>query len=98
MGSIFTQAFAWLKGLAIISFGIKALKHLWPFLLIFILWPEIDSMMSGLFPFWGEYVSSVTGVVSNGAYYLRQLPFIEPIYAWIEQFCKAAWTRLVTAF
>ena len=98
MGSIFTQAFAWLKSLAIVSFGIKALKHLWPFLLIFIFWPEIDAGMSNIFPFWGQYVSSVTGVVNNGAFYLRKLPFIEPIFSWVAQFAKAAWTRIVTAF
>lgn len=98
MNPIFAQAFAWLKGLAIVNLGLKALKQLWPLLIIFIFWPEIDDMMSGLFPFWNQYMSSVSGVICNGAYYLRQIPFIEPIFSWGERFLSAVGQRLQMIF
>ena len=96
MNSIFNQAFAWLKGLAIVHFAITALKHLWPFILLFLFWPEINSMMSNLFPFWNQYISSVTGAISDGSYYLRQIPFIKPVFDWLSSFLKACGNRIAS--
>ena len=96
MNSIFAQAFAWLKGLAIIHIAVTALKRLWPFLLLFIFWPEINSMLGNLFPFWNEYMSSVSGVISNGSYYLRQIPFIKPVFDWLSDFFRACGRRIAT--
>lgn len=94
MDSILVQAVSWLKGLAIISFGLKALKHLWPLILLFIFGPEFNVTRSGLFPFWNENISSVTDVISDGAYYLRKLPLIAPIF----EFTATEWNRLIMLF
>lgn len=85
---------SWLKGLAIISFGFKALKHLSLLILLFIFGPEFNVTRSGLFPFWNENISSVTDVILDGAYYLRKLPLIAPIF----EFTATEWNRLIMLF
>lgn len=96
MYPMFNQAFAWLKGLAIVHFAITALNHLWPLILLFLFWPEVNSMMSSLFPFWNEYVSSVTGVISDVTHYLRQIPFIKHVFDWLSSFFDACGDRIAS--
>lgn len=92
---IFAEAFAWLKGLAIVNWGIKAIKQLWPFLLALLFWPEFDALMCNLFPFWEEYISSVLGVLKDGSYYLRELPILNPFFTWFDKFLYAAHNRIL---
>lgn len=89
------QAFSWLKGITLIHWAAKAIKQLWPFLLLFIFWPEIDSTLSKIFPFWADYCSEVSSIISNGALYLRQIPVVASIFDWLAKFFKSCKNRLI---
>lgn len=83
------KLFAWLKGLTIVHFAVQALKHLWPLILLFIFWPEIDGMMSR-FAWWREYISAVSRYVVTASNALRQIP----VFSKISDAIGSGWNTL----
>lgn len=77
------RLFSFLKGAAIVRWGLLAIRNLWPFLLAFVFWPEIDSMLSGFFPWWGRYISAVSGYVVDASQQLRQVPYLGSVFAFL---------------
>lgn len=91
------NAWQYLKGLTVIHWGIKALKALWPYLLVFILWPEIDAMLSSLFPFWSVYMGEVSAIVAKGSNAIRSLPGLEQGFEWLDNILVEIKLRLINA-
>ena len=86
---------AHVKGLAIIGWAVKALKQLWPFLLAIIFWPEIDALLSGLLPFWDEYVRFFSDYVLELSGYIRAIPYLGDAFEWLDKAFAALKDRLV---
>lgn len=87
----------YLKGLTIIHWAVKALKALWPFLLILIFWPEIDALLSSIFPFWSQYMGEVSAILSNATSWIRSLPGLEQAFAWLDNALAEIKVRIVNA-
>ncbi len=90
-----STVFQYLKGLAIINWGIKALKQLWPFLLAIIFWPEIDALLGGIFPFWDKYMSTVSTYIINLSSYIRAIPLLGDFFEWLDRVFLDIKVRLV---
>ena len=78
------KLFSYLKGLVLIRWAAIALKSLWPFLVLFIFWPEIDSMMSS-FSWWSAYCANFSQYVVNAANTLRDIPVLGPVFEFIDE-------------
>ena len=91
------KLFSWLKGLTIIHFAAQAIKHLWPFLLLFIFWPEIDEMLSG-FSWWREYVSALSAYVVTASNTLRQIPAFGKVLEVLDNAWASIKLRVVELF
>lgn len=78
------KLFGYLKGLVIIKWALQAIKSLWPLILIFLFWPEIDNMM-GRFSWWQTTVSGLSEYVKNAANTVRGLPVIRNIVDFLSQ-------------
>lgn len=92
-----TKLFSWLKGLTIVHFAVRALKSLWPLILLFIFWPEIDDMMSG-FGWWREYISTASNYVVTASNTLRQIPALGKVFEALDSGWKAIKNRVVEFF
>lgn len=90
-----SSVFQYLKGLAIINWGLKALKQLWPFLLAIIFWPEINALLGGLFPFWDKYMATVSSYITNLSSYIRAIPFLGDFFIWLDRVFLDIKVRLV---
>ena len=88
------KLFSWLKGLVIIDFAIKALKHLWPLILLFVFWPEIDSMMSG-FSWWKQYISFASETVIKASMTLREIPVVGNIIDSVDEVWNSVRLRIL---
>lgn len=89
------KLFFYLKGLAIVNWAVTALKNLWPFLLIIIFWPEIDSFCVKYIPLWNEYMGQISGALTNGASMLRSLPVVSDIISFLGGFVSPVKQRLI---
>lgn len=87
--------FQYLKGLAIVSWGLKALKQLWPFLLAIVFWPEIDALLGGIFPFWNQYMGSVSAYITQLTAWLRALPVLGDFFTWLDSAFLSIKLRLI---
>lgn len=88
------KLFSFLKGAAIIRWGAIALKNLWPFLLFFIFWPEIDGMMSS-FSWWRDYVSAVSQYVVTASNTVRNIPYLGSVFKFIDEAWESIKQRLL---
>lgn len=90
-----SNLFQYLKGLAIVGWGLKALKQLWPFLLAIIFWPEIDALLGGIFPFWNQYMGTVSGYIINLTTWIRDLPGLGNFFKWLDDAFVSIRVRLI---
>lgn len=88
------KLFSYLKGLAIIRWGLIAIKNLWPFLLAFIFWPEIDSLMRG-FSWWRDYCATFSQYIIDASSALREVPVFGPVFEFIDESWSSIRQRLI---
>jgi hypothetical protein len=88
------KLFSYLKGLTLVHWAAVALKNLWPFLVLFIFWPEIDSMM-GSFSWWREYCSVLSQYLVTASNTLRDMPILGPVFEFIDESWSSIRHRLL---
>lgn len=91
------KLFGYLKGLAIIHWAGKALKILWPFLLIIIFWPEIDNMFSS-FKWWNDSVGLYTKVIMDISNGIRKIPIVGDVIAGLGTIWDSIRLRILSIF
>lgn len=89
------SVWAHVKGLAIIGWAVKAVKQLWPFILIIVFWPQINSLLGGLLPFWDQYMSTFSEYVMKLSSYVREIPYLGDAFVWLDNAFTAIRYRLI---
>lgn len=91
-----TKLFSFLKGLAIVRWGAIALKQLWPFLLLFLFWPEINAMMESHFDWWATYISGISQYIVDASNVMRDIPIVGKILEFIDESWQSIRARIIT--
>lgn len=89
------KLFYYLKGLVIVRYGYMAIKQLWPFLIVFIFWPEIDATCAKYIPMWAEYMGTVSGYIVTASETVRGLPIIGDIWNFLADAFDTIKGRLI---
>ena len=79
------------------TLGHKGLKGTLAVSISFILWPEIEAMLSSLFPFWSVYMGEVSAIVAKGSNAIRSLPGLEQVFEWLDNILVEIKLRLINA-
>lgn len=88
------KLFSYLKGLTLIHWAAIALKNLWPFLVLFIFWPEIDSLMGG-FSWWKDYCATFSQYIVTASNTLRDIPVLGSVFEFIDESWASIKVRLI---
>lgn len=90
-----TKLFSFLKGLAIVRWGAIALKQLWPFLLLFLLWPEINATMSSHFEWWATYIDGFSQYIVEASNLMREIPVVGNVLEFIDESWQSIRQRII---
>lgn len=84
------KLFAYLKGLLIIRILFQTIKYLWPLILAFLFWPEINALMTKHFTWWPTMLGGITQGINEASMYLRSIPALKGVF----EFLGNAWTSI----
>ena len=84
------KLFTYLKGLIFVRILLQSLKYLWPLILAFLFWPEINSMMMKHFSWWPTVLGGITQGINDASMWLRSLPALKGVF----NFLTNAWNSI----